>query len=99
MTGNFTRIERSGGRVEIYKPTNFFYLFPMKAGGDWEVKMIQEFNNKTTRVMVKGKTLGEEEIDTPIGRMRAMHIERQSHWSEGEGKASGIRYWNYWYNS
>ena len=99
LTGNYTRIHRSGGRVETYSPTNYFYMFPMKAGGDSEVKMVQEFNKKTTNVAVRLRIVGEEEIDTPIGKMRAMHIERESRWAERDSKAAGTRSWSYWYNS
>ena len=99
LTGNYTRIHRSGGRIETYSPTNYFYMFPMKAGGDSEVKMVQEFNKKTTNVAVRLRIVGEEEIDTPIGKMRAMHIERESRWAERDSKAAGTRSWSYWYNS
>lgn len=36
--GNFTRIVRNAERIEVYKPSNQFYVFPLKPGATWNLK-------------------------------------------------------------
>jgi hypothetical protein len=99
LMGNYTRIERPGGRVEIYKPTNYFYVFPLKAGADWEAKVEQDLGKRITDLAVRMKVIGEEDLETPLGKVRAMKIERESRWKQRDNKASGTRKWTYWYNA
>jgi hypothetical protein len=42
---------------------------------------------------------GEEEVDTPAGKLHAVRIERESRWKRRNGAASGINTWTYWYSS
>ena len=99
MMGNYMRIERPGGRAEVYKPTNYFYVFPLRAGADWEAKVEQEIGRRTTDLAVRMKVIGEEEVATPWGKVRAMKIERESRWKQRDNKGSGVRKWTYWYNA
>ena len=99
VMGNYMRIERPGGRVETYKPTNYFYVFPLKPGADWEAKVEQGVGNRITDLGIRMKVLGEEEVEMPWGRLRAIKIERESRWKQRDNKGSGVRKWTYWYNA
>jgi hypothetical protein len=102
LVGNFTRIPRSGGRVETFKPSNYFYIFPMKPGIGLTFKSLQEIGGTPSDLEVKLRVIGEDEIDTPLGRMKALRVERESRWTHRGGKdkgRSGTRKWTYWYNS
>ena len=97
--GNYTLIVRPGGRVETFQPSNYFYVFPLKAGNFYSFKVVQHTDGKSPiDVAVKLKVVGEEEVDTPLGKMRTLRIERESRWKEREKSNAGVRTWTYWYN-
>ena len=96
--GNYTRIVRSGGRIESYQPSNYFYVFPLKAGNSYNFKVVQKLDGRSTDLAVKLKVVGEEEVDTKFGKMRALRVERESRWKERERPNGGVRTWTYWYN-
>jgi uncharacterized caspase-like protein len=99
LMGNNMRVVRPGGRIELYKPTNYFYVFPLKAGADWEAKVVHEVGNRTSDLAVRMKVIGEEAVEMPWGKVRAMKIERESRWKYRDNKGSGVRKWTYWYNA
>jgi hypothetical protein len=99
LIGNYVRIERSGGRVELFQPTNYFYVFPLKAGANWEAKVVQELDKRITDFTVKLKVVGEDEVDTSLGKVKGMHVVRESHWTQRADKRKGVRTWTYWYNA
>ena len=43
--------------------------------------------------------MGEEEVDTPVGKLKGMHVVRESHWTQRDDKRTGVRTWTYWYNA
>lgn len=96
--GNNIRVTRTGGRIETYQPSNYFYVFPLKAGNAYTFKVLQEVEGRKTDLTVKLKVVGEEEVDTPLGKMRALRLERESRWKERERPNGGVRTWTYWYN-
>ena len=96
--GNNMRVMRPGGRVETYQPSNYFYVFPLKAGNHYSFKVLQQIEGRHTDLAVKLKVVGEEEVDTPLGKMRTLRIERESRWKERERPNAGVRNWTYWYN-
>jgi hypothetical protein len=97
--GNNTVIVRPGGRVETYHPSTYFYVFPLRAGNFYNFKVTQENNDgKNWDIAVKLKVVGEEEVNTPLGKMRTLRIERESRWKEREKSSAGVRNWTYWYN-
>ena len=98
LIGNFTRIKR-GERIEVYRPTNYFYVFPMKAGAEWEAKVQEEHGHRLTDFVVKMKVLGETQVETSQGKVKAMHVVRESHWTQRDDKRTGVRTWTYWYNA
>jgi hypothetical protein len=98
LSGNYTRLVARSGRVEVYKPTNFFYVFPLKAGSAWNTTSLQEIGDRATDVAIHLRVVGEEDVETPLGRLRGMRVERESKWKQRDGKSEGVRNWTYWYN-
>ena len=99
LIGNYTRFVARGGRIEAYKPTNFFYVFPLKAGATWDTRSVQEIADRSPMdLAIHLQVVGEEDVATPLGKMRAMRVERESNWKQRDGKAEGLRNWTYWYN-
>jgi uncharacterized caspase-like protein len=96
--GNYVRITRDA-RTDVFSPSNYFYVFPMRKGGTWTMKASQKTGERNFDLEVKLKVGGEEEIDTPAGKLRGVRIERETHWQQRNGAASGINTWTYWYNS
>jgi hypothetical protein len=99
LVGNFTRIVRSSGQVESLNPSNQFYLFPMRVGASWTVHSVREFDKRTFELDVKITVQAEEEIDTPLGKMRAMRVLRESQWKQRGTENHGQSTWTYWYNA
>jgi uncharacterized caspase-like protein len=97
--GNSLRTVYPGGRVDVFKPANFFYLFPMRSGASSTLKTVQLIGERTLDLDVTLKVGGEEEVETPAGRMKAIRIERVTLWKTRNGTAGGTRRWVYWYNA
>lgn len=96
--GNYVRIKHESN-TQNFSPSNYFYVFPMKKGGTWTMKASQRTGERTFDLEVKLKVGGEEEIDTPAGKLRAVRIDRESRWKQRNSTASGVNTWTYWYNS
>ncbi|HUL95533.1 MAG TPA: caspase family protein [Usitatibacter sp.] len=98
LVGNYTHIVRQG-RTDDFKPSNYFYVFPLRNGGTWTLKAFQKTGERGFDLEVKLKVGAEEEVDTPMGKLRGIRIERQSAWKQRNGKSGGVNTWTYWYNS
>ena len=99
LFGNNTRILRNGGRVDEFNPSNQFYLFPLRPGATWDMKVLQTSGERLFDVEVTLKVVGDEEVDTPAGKMRGVHIERVARWKQRNSANAGVNTWTYWYNS
>jgi len=99
LFGNSTRIVRGGGRVDEFNPSNQFYLFPLRPGATWDMKVLQTSGERKFDLEVNLKVIGEEEVETPAGRMRGLRIERVARWKERDSPVAGVNTWTYWYNS
>jgi uncharacterized caspase-like protein len=99
VVGNMSRVVRPGGVVEVMQPSNHFYLFPMRPGSSWDLASVQDVEARTYDLKVSLKVGAEEEVDTAMGRMRGLRIERVARWKAREGKAAGVNTWTYWYNA
>lgn len=73
-------------------------MFPLKSGTSYNFKVLQQRDGRNTDLAIKLKILGEEHIDTPAGKMRAVKIERESRWKDRDRPNAGVRTWTYWYN-
>jgi len=99
LFGNSTRIPRSGGRVDEFNPSNQFYLFPLRPCATWDMKVLQTSGERKFDLEVNLKVIGEEEVETPAGRMRGLRIERVARWKQRDSPVAGVNTWTYWYNS
>ena len=100
LVGNMSTIIRGQGRDETMKPSNQFYVFPMRPGATWDVTSSQEVGGSRHFEVKIHLTVGnEEEVDTPMGRMRGIKVERVARWKQLDGPAAGVNTWTYWYNA
>jgi hypothetical protein len=98
LVGNYTHVVRHG-RTDDFKPSNSFYVFPLRNGGTWTLKAFQKTGERNYDLEVKLKVGAEEEVDTPMGKLRGIRIERESTWKQRNGPSGGVNTWTYWYNS
>lgn len=98
LVGNTMHIARPE-RTDEFRPSNYFYVFPLRNGGTWTLKATQHTGERVFDLQVKLKVGGEEEVDTPMGKLRGIRIERESAWKQRNGKAAGVNTWTYWYNA
>jgi hypothetical protein len=98
LVGNFTHVTRQG-RTEEFRPSNQFYVFPMRSGGTWTLKGSQKAGERNFEQQITLKVGVEEQVETPAGKLPGLHIVRESHWKQRNGAASGVTTWTYWYNS
>ena len=99
LTGNFIRTLRHDGRVDSYTPSLASYAFPLNVGGGWNMSVEQRNEQRLFDVKVTGKVAGEDEIETPAGRLRALRIEREARWKRRGAKDAGVAKATYWYNA
>ena len=98
LVGNFVRTTRAG-HTDEFLPSNQFYAFPMRPGGSWTLKAAQKSGERHFDLQVKLTVAGEEQVDTPAGKLPGLKITRESAWKQGGGAISGVSKWIYWYNS
>jgi hypothetical protein len=98
LAGNFVKTNRNG-RIDDFKPSNQFYVFPMRSGGQWNLKAFQKSGERGIDIQVKLTVATAEEIDTPAGKLPGLKITREAQWKTRNGTSSGVNTWTYWYNS
>ncbi len=96
--GNNIKVVRADGRQERFDPSNHFYVFPMQLGKSWTRKAVQRIDDRTIDVSVKVTVHGEEEVQTPAGKIKAIKLTREARWKERERDRGGLNVWTYWYN-
>jgi hypothetical protein len=96
--GNFTRV-RSAKGVRTFQPSTLFMLFPMAEGSQWTVRHTETTNAEVVDLEATVRVLGEETVEVPAGRFRAIRIERVGQWRSREKGTTGTSHWQYWYNS
>lgn len=97
IAGN-TRKERISGKVRTYQPSSMFFLFPMSAGVSWSGTITEGGENFSGVQEVQIRVIGEEEIDTALGRLKAIRIERSGDWVNKKNGQTGKTRWVYWYH-
>ena len=96
--GNYIRLVRPA-RTDEFSPSNYFYVFPLRQGGTWTLKATQKVGAKQFDMEVKLRVGTEEQVETPLGTMRALRVDRESRWKQRAGDSSGVDMWTYWYSS
>ena len=102
LFGNNIRMQRSRS-VETFTPASTWFAFPMRPGNVSDVKFVQTITESEGRVrvmdsQVKLTVIGEEEVEVPAGKMRAIKVERVANWKQRDSENGGVRTQVYWYN-
>lgn len=100
LVGNATRVKSyRTGVVRTLVPSNLFMLFPLTPGASWNVKHTETSPDDVVDASATIRVIGEEEVETPAGRFRAIKVERAGKWTSHKDKSSGTSHWTYWYSS
>jgi hypothetical protein len=71
----------------------------MRPGSTWDVVTAQEIGGRHFELKINLKVGAEEEVDTAMGKMRGLRVERVTQWKGRQGAAAGVNTWTYWYNA
>jgi hypothetical protein len=97
LMGNFTKAKTLGAMFE-YKPSTYHFVFPLRSGAVYDLDFFQQGNEHSFDAKVK-LTVGEEaEIDTHVGKFKAIRIHREVKYKQRGGNRSGVNAWDYWYS-
>lgn len=97
-SGNTLR-ETVAGRVRRYTPSTLTFLFPLTPGLAWSGKAVEQGEDYTTELETRIRVVGEEELATPAGRMKAVRVERSVAWTNRRTGSTGIHQSTYWYSA
>ena len=102
LFGNMVRMRR-GNTVDTFSPPTPWFVFPMRPGNVSDIKTVQTSTEADGRIrimdsQVKLTVIGEEEIEVPAGKMRAVRIERVANWKQRDSDNGGVRTHTYWYS-
>ena len=96
--GNFNRTV-TGERIDLFTPSNFNYVFPMKPGATWDLKTYQENGARQFDLAIKLTVGAEVEVETPAGKFRALRVERETRWKQRGNSNAGVHRMTYWYSA
>ena len=97
LLGNLIRFKR-GDLKYRYEPSTMFTLFPLSPGANWKARVVEHVNDSVNDLEAEMRVIGEEDIETPAGRFRAVKVERTSKWKPRNGKPGGVATTTYWYS-
>ncbi len=99
LSGN-TLVEKIAGKTHTYSPSSMFFVFPLTPGLAWNGVMVEQIDDEyASDINAKIAVYGEEEIETPMGRFRAIKVERIGEWKNRKTGKMGTSRWIYWYTS
>ena len=100
LVGNITRSKRAGV-WHTFTPSSHMYVFPLHPGSSFTLKGVQAAEDKRTYDLDIAMAIGgEEEIQTPAGKFRAVKIDRTVKWVQREKPSNaGLNKWTYWYSA
>jgi hypothetical protein len=96
-SGN-ARTDRINTKLRNYQPSSMFFVFPMSPGLSWNGTITETGEDYAGTQEVKIRVLGEEEIDTPMGRLKTIKVERNGEWKNLKTNKTGVTRWTYWYH-
>ena len=100
LSGNTMREKATGDKFRTYTPSTLFYVFPLTPGLTWSGISVEEIaGDYVSDLNTRIAALGEEEIDTPMGRFKTIKVERVAEWKNRKNGKSGTSRWTYWYTS
>jgi Caspase domain len=97
LAGNM-RQERINGKIRTYQPASMFFLFPLSPGVMWSGKILESGEDYSGTNDVGIRVIGEEIIETPMGKLRAIRIERTGNWTNTKTGKTGTSHSVYWYH-
>jgi hypothetical protein len=102
LYGNNVRHKRTNA-VDTFTPPSPWFVFPMRPGNTSVIKTVQksvttEGREYFTDSEVTLRVVGEEEVEVPAGKLRAIRIERVARWKQRDSENGGVRTQTYWYN-
>lgn len=102
LFGNTVRMRR-GNTVETFSPPTPWYVFPMRPGNVSDIRTVQTSTDadgriRTTDSQVRLTVIGEEEVEVPAGKIRAVRVERVANWKQRDSDNGGVRTQTYWYS-
>jgi hypothetical protein len=97
--GNYKHTVSANGRTDDFSPSLFAYAFPLMVGANWNLDVEQRTGERVFDLKVSGRVVGEEELATPAGTMRALRVEREVRWKRRNGKDAGVNKWTLWYSA
>ncbi len=86
------------GKLRTFVPSAMFYLFPMTPGASWSGRVIEGGDGYDGINDITLRIVGEEEIDTPMGRMKGIKVERSGDWKNKKSGKTGTTRWTFWYH-
>ena len=75
-----------------------FFVFPMSAGVSWSGLVTEGGEDYSGVNDVRIRVIGEEELDTPLGHLKGIKIERTGNWKNMKSGKTGTTRWTYWYH-
>jgi hypothetical protein len=100
LFGNFTRI-KTGEESRTFTPSSHMYVFPLNPGARFNLAAEENVDNgkRVFDDKIEIAIVGEEDIETPAGKFRAVKIERKVHWKRRDKESdAGTSTWTYWYS-
>ena len=98
LSGNTLR-QTVGDKIRVYKPSSMLYVFPLVPGLSWGGKFSDEAPDVISDLDIKINVVGEEDIEVPAGKFRAVKVDRVGEWTNRKSGKRGVSRWVYWYSS
>lgn len=98
LSGNTLR-ETVAGKLRRYTPSTLSFVFPLTPGLAWSGKAVEQGEDYVSDFETKTRVVGEEEIETPFGRLRTVRVERSVAWKNRKTGRTGTALSTYWYSS
>ena len=97
LMGNFTHVKR-GEVIRTYSPSSQMYVFPMNPGANSVIKVVETADKTIYDLEIRIAVGGEEDVETPAGRFRAVKLTREVAWKRRDKPdQNGLNKWQYWY--
>ncbi len=96
-SGN-ARSDRVNGKFRAYQPSSMFFVFPLSPGLSWNGMVTESGEDYAGTNDVRIRVVGEEEIETPMGRLKTIKVDRTGEWKNTKTSKTGTTRWTYWYH-
>jgi hypothetical protein len=97
LLGNLTRAKTLGIMFD-YQPSTYHFVFPLRTGAVYDLDFFQKGTQHSFDAKVKLNIGEEAQLDTAVGKLKAIRIHRDVKYAERGGKRGGTNAWDYWYS-